>query len=60
VTLEVLATEGFLSSALNVEAAVSSEALLPEHCILHRLKHNGTVGSTVKLPTLETAQEDCL
>jgi len=43
-----------------MEAAVSSEALLPEHCILHRLKHDGTVGSTVKLPTLETAQEDCL
>jgi hypothetical protein len=56
---EVLATEGLLSSALNMEAAVFSEALLPEQCILHRLKYVGTVGSTVKLPTLETAQEDC-
>jgi len=43
-----------------MEAAVSSEALLPEHCIFHRLKHIGTVGSTVKLPTLETTEEDCL
>jgi len=43
-----------------MEEAVSSEALLPEQCILRRLKHVGTVGSTVKLPILETAQEDCL
>jgi len=43
-----------------MEAAVSSETLLPEHCIFHRLKHIGTVGSTVKLPTLETTEEDCL
>lgn len=59
-THEVLATEGLLSSALNMEAAVSSEALLREQYILHRLKHVDTVGSAVKLPTLETAQGDCV
>jgi len=43
-----------------MEAAVSSEGLLPEQCIRHCLKRVGTAGSTVKLLILEKAQEDCL